>query len=86
MRGPQQLHTPHKRKVSSGQYYCSIKSVHELEYQYVNVLVSTSMTADLNVNVVMTALTRVYVNTTRLREGQESAETEQVDCRDKGKH
>lgn len=44
------------------------------------------MTAVLNMDVVMAALTRVNVNTASLCEGQESAETKQVDCGDEGKH
>lgn len=43
------------------------------------------MTDDLDMNVVVAALTRVNVDTTSLSKGQEGAETQQVDCGDEGK-
>lgn len=43
------------------------------------------MTDDLDMNVVVPALTRVNVDTASLSKGQEGAETQQVDCGDEGK-
>lgn len=44
------------------------------------------MADDLDVDVVVADFTRVNVDPASLSKGQESAEAQQVDCGDKGKH